>query len=197
MSAFRPALIAVFAAALTMSPVDRARPYVTSGTSWSTNMNMQLQLGSSGALIDGAGSWGVVAEDALATWNLHMDRAHFTVTRDSTAPIALGNGLNNVFWASTAYGKPFNDYADPTQKGGTIIALTLWLARGSTTVEADVMFNNTLQWNSYRGPLKLASSSAHLLDFHRVALHEFGHDRTAPSQRLRSDGRGTDELEYE
>jgi hypothetical protein len=176
MSLRRFAFIGITLIALLLLPLTRARSYVSSGSSWPNgNITMQLQLGPvSSPLIDGASSWGASAESALATWNLYMDRAQFTVVRDSTAPIASGNRINNVFWSSNAYGKPFDDYASPTQ-GGTIIALTLWFSTGSNRTESDVIFRNTLSWNSYRGALRRTSSGATLFDFHRVALHEFGH----------------------
>ena len=41
--------------------------------------------------------------------------------------------------------------------------------------EADVIFNSNLSWNSYPGALRNASRGGTLYDFHRVALHEFGH----------------------
>jgi hypothetical protein len=40
--------------------------------------------------------------------------------------------------------------------------------------ETDVVFNNNLKWDSYRGPIQGSGSTA-TFDFHRVALHEFGH----------------------
>jgi hypothetical protein len=51
---------------------------------------------------------------------------------------------------------------------------TIWV-RGSTRVEGDVIFNDTLNWDSFGGPLRRTSSGATLYDFRRVALHEFGH----------------------
>lgn len=42
-------------------------------------------------------------------------------------------------------------------------------------LEGDVIFNNTLSWNSYRGSLLPSPSGGTPYDFRRVALHEFGH----------------------
>lgn len=128
---------------------------------------MHLQLGSSsGVLIDGSADWGESAEAALALWNQYLDRVEFRVVRNSTAPIRDGDGVNNVFWSSTIYGRSFGDR--------TIAFATRW-RRGSTRTEGDVVFNNTKSWNSYRGPLRDASRGGRLFDFRRVALHEFGH----------------------
>lgn len=121
---------------------------------------MHLQVGSSGGtLIDGASSWGQSAEWALADWNQYMARTEFRVVRDSTYPIRSANGINNVFWDSTVYGSAF----------GSAAAYTVWWFNGSRKSESDVIFDNRRGWNSYRG------NTRSYLDFHRFALHEFGH----------------------
>ena len=144
------------------------RSYVLSGPSWSgTSVTMQLQLGPSpGTLLDGSADWNTVAENALARWNQVISRLSFRVVRGSTAPIASGNSVNNVVFDSSYFGRPF---------GAETLAVTLWSYRGSTLTEADVVFNTNWDWNSYRGPLRPASSGKTLIDFRRVALHEFGH----------------------
>ena len=53
------------------------------------------------------------------------------------------------------------------------LALTLtWLAHSSTgeVVDSDVVFNTNFEWSTYAGPWPGGA-----FDFHRVALHEFGH----------------------
>ena len=128
---------------------------------------MHLQLGSSnGTLINGCANWGCAAEDALAEWNLFLNRSQFTIVRDSAAPMDRSNGTTNVFWGETFYGEPWGDRT-------LAITLNTWV--GNQMVEADVGFNNTLNWNAYDGPLRRASSGGSLNDFRRVALHEFGH----------------------
>ncbi len=151
--------------------------YSLQGNPWPDgSVVMQLQLGSSsGTLIDGASSWGIAAEDALAIWNQNLNRVHFTVVRDSTAATGGNNRLNNVFFSSTVYGKPFDDYGTSTQTNGIIAVTLYWYFQGSNRTEADVVFNNNVSWNSYRGALRRASNGGVLHDFHRVALHEFGH----------------------
>jgi hypothetical protein len=128
-------------------------------------MHLQLFMGS-GTLINGCPSWQCVAEGALAEWNLYLNRAQFTVVRDSAAPINRGNRLTNVFWGATFYGEPWGDRT-------LAITLTTWI--GDQMIEADVGFNQTLNWNAYDGPLRRAVGGGTLNDFHRVALHEFGH----------------------
>jgi hypothetical protein len=121
----------------------------------------------SAPLIDGSTSWGQVAEGALADWNTHLGNLQFLVVRDSNASIAELNSLNNVFWSNTVYGEAW---------GSMVVANTLYWWRGSARVEADVVFNNNVPWNSYRG-IQLPSTVAntYLTDLRRVALHEFGH----------------------
>lgn len=172
MTAYTRTAAFVVAFVLSVSP---AFTYVTQSTRWSAgDIVMELQLGtSSRTLLDGSASWGESAEHALADWNEHLGTVRFKVVRDSTAPVAGNNSRNNVFWSSTAYGKSFDDYASPTQSHG-IIALTLTWRKGSRRVESDVIFKNTLSWNSYDGVVRRTTRGT-LLDLHRVALHEFGH----------------------
>lgn len=133
------------------------------------NVPMHLQLGPvSAPLLDGATSWGSAAESALTAWNSNLTNVQFTVVRDSTAPIARSNAINNVFWSGTVYGDAWD---------GRTLAITLssYNPQTSRYLETDVIFNNTLQWNSYRGALRQGTGGATLNDFRRVALHEFGH----------------------
>jgi hypothetical protein len=147
-----------------------ALAYNLSGQRWtSPTVSMKLQLGPlSGALLDGSASWGAVAEDALASWNGNLTNVQFTVVRDSTAALGRGNGTNNVFWSSTVYGTAWDSRT-------LAITLSSYNTKTNAFSEADVVFNNTLNWNSYRGALRTASGGAALYDFRRVALHEFGH----------------------
>ena len=83
---------------------------------------------------------------------------------------------NSVFFSDTVYGEAF---------GNRTIAISLTSGRGTVFTEGDVIFNNRETWDSYRGPLQSD------LDFHRVALHEFGHvlglnhpDEASPAQHV-------------
>ncbi len=130
---------------------------------------MHLQLGPSpGPLLDGATSWGAVAESALAAWNNALTSVRFSVVRDSTAPIVRSNGVNNVFWSPSVYG-------DAWDSRTLAITLTSYNPQTSRYVETDVLFNQNLRWDSYRGPLRPNGAGGTLHDFRRVALHEFGH----------------------
>ena len=122
---------------------------------------MNLQLGSSARLTDGSASWGASAESALASWNQYIGRVKFTIVRDSTAAKGDGNSINNVFFSNDVYGRPFGT--------GVLAVSTNW-SRRSTRTEGDVIFNAAFTWDSYGGNLRPGAQ-----EFHRVALHEFGH----------------------
>lgn len=128
---------------------------------------MQMQLGSSsGTLIDGSTTWGNSVEGAMSDWNRETSRVELRVVRNSTASIAENNSLNNVYFSDTIHGDAFDD--------STLAVTTHW-RRGSTRIEADVIFNTKWSWNSYRGQTRPAASGGTLKDIRRVALHELGH----------------------
>jgi hypothetical protein len=154
--------------------------YNLDGDTWSNSpIVLQLQLGplTKGPLIDGAASWGAVAEDALALWNNSMANMKFTVVRDSSAQQARSNNLNNVFFSPTVYGDNWDS---------RVLAITLRSYNRLDLVETDVLFNSSLDWNSYRGNIRNVTATpggnsgptiivGTTHDFRRVALHEFGH----------------------
>jgi hypothetical protein len=125
-------------------------------------VTMHLQLGAPARpLSDGSTSWGPVAESALGEWNQAITRLQFNVVRDSPSAKGDGNSVNNVFFSNDIYGMAF--------ESTTLAVTTNWLRR-NVRVEADVIFNTGMTWDSYDGPLRRGSN-----DFRRVALHEFGH----------------------
>ena len=110
-------------------------------------------------LRDGKTSWNAVAREALDVWNAQLSRVQFTSFTDSTR--RDGNDKNEVFFSSNVYGHRF---------GGLVLAITTVWHIGTERVEGDTIFNDQLDWDSYRGPLDFTP-----LDFRRVAMHEFGH----------------------
>lgn len=172
----RPWLRGVLAACGLSFAAPAAVAYHLIGTSWpSGDIVMHLQLGTpSSTLSDGSTSWGSIAEAALNDWTAQIARSRFTFVRDSSAPRAQGNRTNNVFFSSSVYGQSW---------GSGVLAVTLSYRGSRSTIEADVLFNSNLSWDSYRGSLRRA------MDFRRVALHEFGHvlgldhpDQAQPAQ---------------
>ncbi|MBM3779799.1 MAG: matrixin family metalloprotease, partial [Acidimicrobiia bacterium] len=129
-------------------------------------VDMHLQMGAAGGLTDGSASWDAVAETALALWNPFLPSVAFRVVRNSGASRTFSNGANNVFWDTSFFGSSFGD----------AVAVTRWSYRVSdrTLVEADVVFNDNLRWNAYRGNL-ISDADGRVYDLRRVALHEFGH----------------------
>lgn len=143
--------------------------YVIEGQTWPQNSNvtMQLSLGSNQTLIDGFTSFNQSAEDALGLWNQKLSRLQFSVVRNSTVSPRDGDRQNSVFFSNTVFGKAFDSNT-------LAVTLRTW-QNNSTIVETDVVFNSAMPFNSYRGPLRNASNGGTLHDFHRVAIHEFGH----------------------
>lgn len=138
--------------------------FILTGQSWTRNRTVVMHLSlppGTGTFQDGFTSLGQSAEDALNIWNQHLAHMQFAVDRNSILPPESLDGDTSVFMSNTVYGMPF---------GGNTLAVTLISARGSTTFETDVIFNNAFTYDSYRGNLQLGRQ-----DFHRIALHEFGH----------------------
>jgi len=126
-------------------------------------MHLQLQFGHApAALIDGSSTFNQVAATALSTWNNHTELVKFAAVNDSTVPRLENDGVNSVFFDSSEFGRTF--------ASDTLAIATSWYHVGTgAKLEGDVVFNNRVTWNSYRGDLRGS------YDFHRVALHEFGH----------------------
>ena len=122
---------------------------------------MHLSLGPPRQLHDGFTSFNASAADALNLWNQHLVHMKFAIVQESPMPKADGDADNSVFFSSKIYGDSF---------GSNVLAVTLLTSRGPILSETDVIFNSAETWDSYRGPQQGIA-----IDFHRVALHEFGH----------------------
>ena len=152
----------------------RADAFVVNGDSWGHDKTVteQLSLGSgpTGVVLqDGLGTWDNSAADALATWNKYLQIVSYAWVSGSTVPPQPKDGNNSVFFGSTVFGDAW---------GSGVLAVTVLWKNGATGLEAesDTIFNSALQWNSYRGPLQGdPRTGTRVYDFHRVALHEFGH----------------------
>jgi hypothetical protein len=136
--------------------------YFESKVAWSGPVTMQLQLGPSGQLMDGSADWDQSAVDALELWNRHLrSPVQFKFVRNSTAPIKKNDKNNNVIFGDDIFGEPF-------PAGTAAVTLLRW--NGSKMSDADVVFNRAYTYDAYRGP-----NRGSVLDFRRVAVHEFGH----------------------
>jgi len=150
------------AAALALVFVQASFGYKTSGEHWTYNRTvlMHLSLGGNIFLQDGSASFDQSAADALRIWNGYLAHMQFATRLGSSLPAQDSDSSNSVLFSSTVFGKAF---------GQNVLAVTLTSTRSSIIMETDVLFNSAVDWDSYRGPRQSAQ------DFHRVALHEFGH----------------------
>lgn len=184
----RPARLAllglVLAFAATAAPMLRA--YTKFGYTWlAGDIPMTLELGTpTSPLSDGSTSWNAPAEASLADWNNQLGRIRFTSTRATTTevPPADQDHANNVFFSDNYYGLAFD---------ARTLAITLPFVLDEVYVTADVVVNNKIQWDSYRGTLHTSASGATIYDLRRVVLHEFGHvlglghpDQATPAQNV-------------
>jgi putative Ig domain-containing protein/matrixin len=146
---------------------ENVRAFAPLGYTWpeGSQVSIHLQLNRPAvALQDGSASWNDSAADALALWNQYL--GSIQLVADSPTGSSGGNGFNEVFFANTVYGDTW-----PTG----VLAVTLNHSEdGTLFAETDVLFNNNLKWNSYRGFIQGGGATG-TWDLHRVALHEFGH----------------------
>ena len=151
------------------SILSEAGAYTLNGKTWASgNIVLQIGLGSPAApLIDGNTSWDAAVAPVLAMWNEKVQRIQLTGVMNSTAAASQGDRVNSVVFSPTVFGQSF---------GYGTLAVTYYIMQGTRMVEADVLFNKTLTFDSYRGPLRFGGSGGFALaDIRRVFLHELGH----------------------
>lgn len=153
--------------------------YVLEGQSWTLDrtVQMQLSLGAPRPLSDGAASFNDVAISALQEWNGQMAHLQYSWVKDSMVAVAQDDDELSVTFTATIFGKTF---------GSDVLAVTLLNYRNTVMEDTDTLFNSKVSWDSYRGPLR-----GSVIDFRRVALHEFGHtlgldhpDEAKPKQNV-------------
>ncbi len=178
-SVFTLALAAVVFSGSTAHAFSKLGYFWLGGT-----ITLQLQLGESPVtLTDGTHLWNTAAEGAATDWNLQLGRVSFA-TVNSAPPVRSTekDHTNNVFFARDIYGLAFD---------ARTLAVTSPTELQSAVTEADVIVNENLIWDSYRGPLQRNASGSNILDLRRVLLHEFGHvlgldhpDQARPAQTV-------------
>jgi hypothetical protein len=134
---------------------------------------------SGGPFTDGFATFNDVAEAAFNIWNQQLVHLHVAVNKNSIVPPSDDDANTSVTMSNTIYGDAF---------GSGVLAVTLVTPRTKQLIEADVIFNSSEQWDSYRGPLDIMNQ---IYDFRRVAIHEFGHvlgldhpDQASPVQHV-------------
>ncbi len=142
---------------------NRLCGYVLEGESWTRDRTvvMQLSLGGPRVLQDGSGSFNQVALDALNIWNPYMEHLGLAGILNSPVVPMSDDDEMSAFFSDNVFGDDF---------GSGVLAVTLYNFRGTTMEQSDTVFNSAWTWDSYRGPLQ-----GSLIDFRRVAIHEFGH----------------------
>jgi Matrixin len=155
-------------ALLVLASSQTTSGFATLGSKWANgSITMNLALGpGSGTMPDGATSYNQAFANAMNIWNGHIDLAKFAAVADSTRPNGDGDLINHVFFDDDYYGEQFG--------ASTLAITTRWTLSDTQRVEADVVFNNRIQWSSYRGNLRSANGREQW-DIQRVALHELGH----------------------
>jgi hypothetical protein len=147
--------------------IRETNAYVLEGPKWGRNPVFQLELGNPGyALLDGSTSWNTAAAPALSMWNQVIGRIQLGQLVGSTISVRSGDGYNSMSFATSVFGKSF---------GSNTLAVTYYTYSSSSIDEADILFNQAQQWNSYRGPLRFNINGHAIADIQRVALHELGH----------------------
>src|SRR6266513_883181 len=161
--------VASLACVLVFSPSPTLRAYVLEGASWpaGSTVTFQLALGSAGrTLSDGNTSWAAAAAPAPGVWDQVMQRLQFVTTTNPSAPVSSGDHVNVIAFSGSVFGQSF---------GSGTLAVTYYRYSGGTMSEADVLFNNHQNFDSYRGPLRYGSNGYALADIRRVLVHELGH----------------------
>jgi Matrixin len=109
--------------------------------------------------------------------NPHLAHLQFSWVKNSPVTPAEGDDEMSVAFDNKIFGSDF---------GGGTLAVTMLAFRNGNFEETDTIFNKAVAWDSYRGAL-----TPPVFDFHRVAIHEFGHtlgldhpDQAQPKQNV-------------
>ena len=155
---------------LTFVAVHRSDAYTLNGYKWpaGSEVVMQLGLGSTPrVLMDGSTSWNAAAAPALEMWNRNIGQMQFRGVPGTTGSVHNGDRVNSIVFSSTVFGQAFGKYT---------LAVTYYSMSGSTLLEADVLFNQAMVFDSYSGPLQFSNVTGIAIgDIGRVLLHELGH----------------------
>ena len=141
--------------------------YWLTGPKWPDGtVTEYIQLSSTGTptLLDGCADWSCSATAAMNHWNAYLGSVQFRAVPNASQPQGERNDRNDMFFATDYYGDTFES---------STLAITMYwyTTSNSRMLEADIIFNSTKKWNSYRGNYAPAVG----YDLRRVAIHELGH----------------------
>jgi hypothetical protein len=111
------------------------------------------------------GLWNDSFETAMYYWGVDTLFEYYIVRGVYEDPCDPQEGRNGVGFESTNCGDAW---------GGTTLAVTQSWSRGSTEIQADIVFNSNESWNVYSTSWSSPPWSG-INDFQRVAVHELGH----------------------
>lgn len=98
---------------------------------------------------------------ALGFWNPYMKRVQLSGITAAEGVGTKGNGVNEVFFDSSVYGKAFDN---------GVLAITYTRYSSTSREESDVIVNSSIIWSIYSGYWQGNPG-----DLRRVLAHEFGH----------------------
>ena len=111
------------------------------------------------------GKWNTAFEQAMGRWNA-ATIFEFRIRSDTFEdPCDTGDSENGVGFVIDVCGEAFGE--------NTLATAVSW-ARGTTTTQSNIHFNDAYSWNVYDGPYRTGSWTG-VVDFRRVAVHELGH----------------------
>ncbi|HEY2138636.1 MAG TPA: DVUA0089 family protein [Chthoniobacterales bacterium] len=149
--------------------IHTSSAYILEGKSWPAGsvVVVQLGLGSAGrTLQDGNTSWDDAVMPVADVWNQQLQGVRLVNVVNPLQTASSGDRMNSVVFSSSVYGQAF---------GASTLAVTYYTSSGSNMVEADVLVNRAITFDSYRGPLQFVAHGPAIPDIRRVLLHELGH----------------------
>ena len=130
-------------------------------------LNLRLGCPPNESLSEWGPCWDDAAEDAARRWNAAGSQFRFRIQSPSrpaepTCDSTNVDRVNTVVWADTQCGEAFGE--------ATLAVTHNWFRTTGELLDSDVHFNANKDWTTYSGPER-----SYAIDFHRVAIHEFGH----------------------